>query len=129
MSIVSDPNHPAALLKADDKTWSMRQKNTSNALMVLQSSSETPNDGVTGGEGAGEGGGEGNADGDGDGDDGKKNNGEGLDVVSTVHETYELVPEEQDQKQPQVRQKGPPISTAKHSGSKGKWHERFGKNR
>ncbi|KAL2208550.1 hypothetical protein CC79DRAFT_1331720 [Sarocladium strictum] len=80
-----------AVLKTPDKTYALRQKNTSNALILLQP---------------------------------KASNG-GLEAIGTVHETVELdvVPE---------RAAGGSDAAAggtKHTGSKGKWHERFGKGR
>lgn len=46
---------------------------------------------------------------------------QGLSIISTIHETVEL------DKAPEM-----PTETAsgpKNTGSRGKWHERFGKNR
>ncbi|KAL2153661.1 hypothetical protein VTH82DRAFT_4816 [Thermothelomyces myriococcoides] len=67
------PSPTAALLKTPSSTYSLRQKNTSNALILLApssaSSSETTDDGLLPGA-------------------------VGLDSIATLHETIELVPEE-----------------------------------
>jgi sister chromatid cohesion protein DCC1 len=105
MTVVSDPAHPAALVKTQDKTYSLRQKNTSNALMILQASDAAAQSGQEEG-----------------GEDDEKDGRGGLDVIATVHETFELVPEA-------AQGPAPIILQNKHSGSKGKWHERFGRNR
>ncbi|KAK0641698.1 hypothetical protein B0T16DRAFT_431411 [Cercophora newfieldiana] len=74
----------AAILKTPTgKTYSLRQKNTSNALILLQTTPESaPNT--------------------------------GLDAITTVHETIELVPEAGEAPAPRA---------------KGKWHEKFGRGR
>ncbi|KAK0620230.1 hypothetical protein B0T14DRAFT_496805 [Immersiella caudata] len=74
----------AAVLKTPTgKTYSLRQKNTSNALILLQTTEEgAPN--------------------------------AGLDAITTVHETVELIPEEGEAPAPRAR---------------GKWHEKFGRGR
>ncbi|ROW05838.1 hypothetical protein VMCG_05315 [Cytospora schulzeri] len=77
-----EPSPTAGLLKTpDDKTWSLRQKNTSNALILLRA----------GGTGAGAGAGE---------------EGQSLDAIATVHETVELVPEAEAAAVPVVAAKG-----------------------
>ncbi|KPM45336.1 hypothetical protein AK830_g1136 [Neonectria ditissima] len=82
----------SALLKTPNKTYALRQKNTSNALMLL-APRPTP-DSLE----------------------------QAVAIVSTIRETVELevVPD----KTPSAASGG-----LKNTGSKGKWHERFGKNR
>jgi hypothetical protein len=80
----------SALLKTPAKTYVLRQKNTSNALILLkpyaaESSLE-----------------------------------QGLAAISTSHETVEL---------DIARTQNLPAEAAKAPTSKGKWHERFGRNR
>ncbi|KAJ6447240.1 Sister chromatid cohesion protein DCC1 [Purpureocillium lavendulum] len=81
----------SAVLKTADKSYAMRQKNTSNALFLLSPTTPTSSDQQP-----------------------------GLAIVSTIHETVEL----EAVAEPAIT-KGP----LKDTGSKGKWHERFGKNR
>ncbi|KAK1771588.1 hypothetical protein QBC33DRAFT_524120 [Phialemonium atrogriseum] len=87
LTLESSPT--VAVLKAAGKKYSLRQKNTSNALILLlptyapPASSEIPE--------------------------------LGLGAVATLHETIELVPEAGN---------GPPAAA-----TKGKWHEKFGRNR
>lgn len=78
---------PAALLRTPDgsKTWSLRQKNTSNALILLRADASS---------------------------------GGALHAVATLHETVELVPEQQQA-----------TRAAAQAAPKGKWHERFGRTR
>ncbi|RCI17407.1 hypothetical protein L249_2891 [Ophiocordyceps polyrhachis-furcata BCC 54312] len=80
------PGSASAILRTQDRTYALRQKNTSNALLVLSSSSDNA----------------------------------GIAVVATLHEVVELdaLP-------------STPVHTGSlsHTGSRGKWHERFGKNR
>ncbi|CAM1511702.1 Fc.00g092150.m01.CDS01 [Cosmosporella sp. VM-42] len=80
----------SALLKTPNKTYALRQKNTSNALILLSphTSSASPE--------------------------------QGLALISSIQETVELdvVPE-----------KTPGVGPLKNTGSKGKWHEKFGRNR
>lgn len=89
-SITLEPSDTAGLLKAADKTYSLRQKNTSNALMLLSvndgslSSSQMPE--------------------------------AGLNVIATLHETVELVPETAD-------------AAAPAAVARGRWHEKFGRSR
>ncbi|OAQ90055.1 Sister chromatid cohesion protein DCC1 [Purpureocillium lilacinum] len=80
----------SAVLKTADKSYAIRQKNTSNALFLL-SPATSPSDPQP-----------------------------CLSIISTIHETVELDAVSES-----------PISRAplKDTGSKGKWHERFGKNR
>lgn len=62
-----EPSATVALLKAGDKTYSLRQKNTSNALILLSPTDVSPSpDQVPE---------------------------QGLGAVATLHETIELVPE------------------------------------
>ncbi|KAL7942676.1 hypothetical protein V8C42DRAFT_331625 [Trichoderma barbatum] len=82
-----ESSESSALLKTPDKTYSLRQKNTSNAVMLLAPSSSE----------------------------------QGVAAISTIHETVELEPVAQN-----VAASGGPL---KNTGSRGKWHEMFGKGR
>lgn len=74
-----EPSPTAGLLKTpDNRTWSLRQKNTSNALILLQAS----------GPGTGPGG------------------ATVLSTVATLHESVELVPEAESAAAPVVAAKG-----------------------
>jgi sister chromatid cohesion protein DCC1 len=138
LTLVSSPTSTAALLQTPDKTYSLRQKNTSNTLMLLCPTSQNPDtcnpqdndndvnmsDANTNAnanketnvpEGAQE-----NSN-TGAGTEADKNAEGGMDVVGKLHETVELVPE--------AKERPPVITNLKNTGSKGKWHERFGKNR
>lgn len=76
-----EPSPTAGLLKTpDNKTWSLRQKNTSNALILLQAS----------GPGSGPG----------------QDSAAALSTVATLHETVELVPEAESAAAPVVAAKG-----------------------
>ncbi|KND89944.1 hypothetical protein TOPH_05414 [Tolypocladium ophioglossoides CBS 100239] len=79
-----------AILRTPNNSYHLRQKNTSNALLLLapQTSFSTPE--------------------------------QGLSTISTIHETVELevIPDHPINRVP-----------LKDTGSKGKWHERFGKGR
>lgn len=88
LNFVADPAHPAALFKTPTATYSLRQKNTSNALMLLSPS---------------------------------KPEGESINVFASVHETFELVPE--------TNVATASTAQAKSIGSRGKWHEKFGRDR
>ncbi|RDA94751.1 hypothetical protein CP533_6737 [Ophiocordyceps camponoti-saundersi (nom. inval.)] len=79
------PDSASAVLRTPDRTYALRQKNTSNALLILSPSSEA-----------------------------------GIAVVATLHEIVEL------NALPSTSVQTGPLS---HTGSRGKWHERFGKNR
>ncbi|KAF4471079.1 Sister chromatid cohesion DCC1 [Fusarium albosuccineum] len=84
----------SALLKTPSKTYAFRQKNTSNAIMLLSptpSTSETPEQGIS--------------------------------IISTIRETVEL------ETVPDKAAAGASGGAPKSTGSKGKWHERFGRNR
>ncbi|RMJ18665.1 hypothetical protein BHE90_002773 [Fusarium euwallaceae] len=84
----------SALLKTPSKTYALRQKNTSNAFMLLSPTPSTP-----------------------------ENPEQGISIVSTIRETVELevVPD---------KTAGTSSGTTKSlGGAKGKWHERFGRNR
>ncbi|GJC78468.1 hypothetical protein ColLi_01306 [Colletotrichum liriopes] len=88
--VVTLTSTPAtALLKTQDKTYKLLQKNTSNSLILLAPHASAPHPAV------------------------------GLGAIATVHETIELVA----QTEPQT------ISNLKNTGSKGKWHEKFGRGR
>ncbi|KAL2691549.1 hypothetical protein Neosp_001938 [[Neocosmospora] mangrovei] len=84
----------SALLKTPSKTYALRQKNTSNAFMLLSPTPATP-----------------------------ENPEQGISIVSTIRETVELevVPD---------KSTGTSGGATKSlGGAKGKWHERFGRNR
>lgn len=73
-----EPSPTAGLLRTpDNKTWSLRQKNTSNALILLQASAPAP-----------------------------AHHEPALSTVATLHETVELVPEAQSAPAPVVAAKG-----------------------
>lgn len=75
-----EPSPTAGLLKTpDNKTWSLRQKNTSNALILLQAS----------GPGSG-----------------PAQDSAAISTVATLHETVELVPEAESAAAPVVAAKG-----------------------
>ncbi|KAI1169903.1 hypothetical protein F4777DRAFT_584441 [Nemania sp. FL0916] len=78
----------SAVLKCGSQSWGLRQKNTSNALILLKASDTTAVASAIPQT--------------------------GLQAISTIHDTIELVPESADK----------PASSAK-----GKWHERFAKTR
>ncbi|KAL6886218.1 hypothetical protein HDV57DRAFT_489967 [Trichoderma longibrachiatum] len=86
-----ESSEASALLKTPDKTYALRQKNTSNSVMLLSPTTSTP-----------------------DSQD------QGVSIISTIHETVEL------ELVPQAVATGGPL---KNTGSRGKWHERFGKGR
>lgn len=76
-----EPSPTAGLLKTpDNKTWSLRQKNTSNALILLQASGPGPGPG--------------------------QDSAAALSTVATLHETVELVPEAESAAAPVVAAKG-----------------------
>ncbi|RSL71847.1 hypothetical protein CEP54_001056 [Fusarium duplospermum] len=84
----------SALLKTPSKAYALRQKNTSNAFMLLSPTPSTP-----------------------------ENPEQGISIVSTIRETVELevVPD---------KTAGTSSGATKSlGGAKGKWHERFGRNR
>lgn len=90
-SVTIESSEPSALLKAGDKSYALRQKNTSNALILLKphvplDTSSSPDI--------------------------------GLGAISTIHETVELDIARQA-----------PVAASEKASSKGKWHERFGRNR
>ncbi|GKT61557.1 sister chromatid cohesion protein DCC1 [Colletotrichum tofieldiae] len=92
--VVTLTSTPAtALLKTQDKTYKLLQKNTSNSLILLAPHASAPS--------------------------GSDTPAIGLGAIATVHETIELVA----QTEPQT------ISNLKNTGSKGKWHEKFGRGR
>ncbi|PTB39169.1 hypothetical protein M441DRAFT_59256 [Trichoderma asperellum CBS 433.97] len=86
-----ESSETSALLKSPDRTYSLRQKNTSNSVILLSplASSTSSNQGIA--------------------------------AISTIHETVELelVPEHAAAASGQL----------KNTGSRGKWHEMFGKGR
>ncbi|RKU47157.1 hypothetical protein DL546_006845 [Coniochaeta pulveracea] len=78
------PSSTAALLKTADKTYSLRQKNTSNALILLSPSGQacpaTESD--------------------------LANAAEGLKAIATVHDTVELVAETENARAPATTTRG-----------------------
>ncbi|KAL6799828.1 hypothetical protein J3E68DRAFT_396738 [Trichoderma sp. SZMC 28012] len=82
-----ESSETSALLKTPDRTYSLRQKNTSNSVILL---SPTSSD-------------------------------QGMAAISTIRETVEL----ELAPQAAVASGGP----LKNTGSRGKWHEMFGKGR
>ncbi|KAF4986500.1 hypothetical protein FGRMN_10812 [Fusarium graminum] len=84
----------SAVIKTPTKTYALRQKNTSNAMMLL-SPTPPPSTSST--------------------SDGPVE--QGISIISTIKETVELdtVPDK--------------AGTPKTVGGKGKWHEKFGRNR
>ncbi|KAI1332994.1 hypothetical protein F5Y16DRAFT_354542 [Xylariaceae sp. FL0255] len=86
--LVFESSDASAVLKHGSKSWSLRQKNTSNALILLRpammnaESSEIPQP--------------------------------GLEMISTIHDTVELVAEAADKPK---------------TVEKGKWHEKFASGR
>ncbi|KAK4237353.1 hypothetical protein C8A03DRAFT_44772 [Achaetomium macrosporum] len=106
------PSETAALLKTpSSKTYSLRQKNTSNALILLspQQGWNLENDTITI-----------TNDNDGGGNGPPAAPYTGLAAIATVHETIELVPEAD-------------VAAGTGAGAapkaRGKWHEKFGKGR
>ncbi|KAL7911616.1 hypothetical protein GGI35DRAFT_294628 [Trichoderma velutinum] len=77
----------SALLKTPDRTYSLRQKNTSNSIILLSPASD-----------------------------------QGMAAISTIRETVEL----ELAPQAAAGASGGPL---KNTGSRGKWHEMFGKGR
>ncbi|KAM0432877.1 hypothetical protein ACHAPT_004579 [Fusarium lateritium] len=84
----------SALLKTPSKTYALRQKNTSNAIMLLSPTPSTP-----------------------------ENPEQGISIVSTIRETVEL------EVVPDKTAGASSGATKSLGGAKGKWHERFGRNR
>ncbi|KAL2018219.1 hypothetical protein VTK56DRAFT_1126 [Thermocarpiscus australiensis] len=105
------PSPTAALLKTPQgKTYSLRQKNTSNALILLTPSATTTT---------------------GTAPEGTQNQNQnaspgpataaarsGLDAIAMVHETIELIPETDEA-----------AAAAAAARPRGKWHEKFGRGR
>lgn len=89
-SLTLESSETSALLKTPDRTYSLRQKNTSNSVILL---SPTPDQGIA--------------------------------AISTIRETVEL------ELAPQAAAAGSASSGGplKNTGSRGKWHEMFGKGR
>ncbi|OTA03074.1 hypothetical protein A9Z42_0035320 [Trichoderma parareesei] len=87
-----ESSETSALLKTPDRTYALRQKNTSNSVMLL-SPTASPS---------------------------SASQYQGMSVISTIHETVEL------ELVPQAVTTGGPL---KNTGSRGKWHEKFGKGR
>ncbi|KAI0401275.1 hypothetical protein F4802DRAFT_581348 [Xylaria palmicola] len=80
----------SAILKCGSHAWGLRQKNTSNALLLLKAGEMTVAPAQT------------------------QQLQAGLQVVATIHDTIELVPESADKPAPPA---------------KGKWHEKFARGR
>ncbi|KAH8900209.1 hypothetical protein GQ53DRAFT_741163 [Thozetella sp. PMI_491] len=99
LSLTSSPT--AALLKTPDKTYSLLQKNTSNALILLAPAEVAPATSEPSAE---------------DEPSALQIPIPGLSAFATVHETIELVAETEGASAPAVK-------------AKGKWHEKFGRNR
>ncbi|KAK4085389.1 uncharacterized protein Triagg1_379 [Trichoderma aggressivum f. europaeum] len=95
LTLESSPT--SALLKTPDKTYSLRQKNTSNSVILLSptSTSTSPPD-------------------------------QAIAAISTIRETVELEPAPQAAATGASSSGGGPL---KNTGSRGKWHEMFGKGR
>jgi hypothetical protein len=111
-SLTLHPSETAALLKTPSKTYSLRQKNTSNALILL-----SPHRGLLLSEN------DRSSTDDNDGEGGNGTSGAphaGLTTIATVHETIELVPEAD------VAAGTAAVAAPK---PRGKWHEKFGKGR
>lgn len=89
-SLKLDSTDTSAVLKSPHKTYALRQKNTSNAIVLIEPHASS------------------------DGPDA------GLGAVATIHETVEL---------DHVQEPNPSVGPLKHTGSKGKWHEKFGRGR
>ncbi|KAH6895706.1 hypothetical protein B0T10DRAFT_478697 [Thelonectria olida] len=91
-ALTLESSDSSAILRTPNKTYALRQKNTSNALMLLapHTNRDSPEQGIA--------------------------------IVSTIRETVELevVPD---------KTAAAGGSAMKNLGSKGKWHERFGRNR
>ncbi|KAL7932911.1 hypothetical protein V8C35DRAFT_305796 [Trichoderma chlorosporum] len=86
-----ESSEASALLKTPDRTYALRQKNTSNSVMLLAPSPD--------------------------------HQGQGMAAVSTIRETVEL-------ELVALPQAGAaPGGPLKNTGSRGKWHEMFGKGR
>ncbi|KAK2041357.1 hypothetical protein LZ31DRAFT_393102 [Colletotrichum somersetense] len=92
ITLTSTPT--TVLLRAQDKTYKLLQKNTSNSLILLAPHATTPPGSDT-------------------------PTAMGLGAITTLHETIELVA----QAEPQT------TTDLKNTGSKGKWHEKFGRGR
>ncbi|KAK0636664.1 hypothetical protein B0T17DRAFT_484942 [Bombardia bombarda] len=100
------PSPTAALLKTPNKTYSLRQKNTSNALMLLSTAQmRSPDAGPTQDQQTGS-------------SPGEPATGTvcGLRAIATVHETIDLVPETEE-------------AAAPAAVARGKWHEKFARTR
>lgn len=93
-SLTLESSDTSALLKTPSKTYALRQKNTSNAFMLLSPTPSTP-----------------------------ENPEQGISIVSTIRETVEL------EVVPDKTAGTSGGATKSLGGAKGKWHERFGRNR
>ncbi|KAL2132452.1 hypothetical protein VTI74DRAFT_3789 [Chaetomium olivicolor] len=97
----------AALLKTpSSRTYSLRQKNTSNALILLAPTAATTTTTTTT-----------SSTGDPETALSGTSSCVGLSAIATVHETIELVPEAEGE------------AAAAAPKARGKWHERFGRGR
>ncbi|KAL1843085.1 hypothetical protein VTJ49DRAFT_3220 [Mycothermus thermophilus] len=128
-SLTLHPSPTAALLKTPaGKTYSLRQKNTSNALILLEPTTTTTTTTTTTGTGTGTG----PADGSSDPSQSEAaaaaassppSTTTGLRAIATLHETIELMPEADGG--------GSQAATAAAAAAKprGKWHEKFARRR
>ncbi|KAL2257599.1 hypothetical protein VTK26DRAFT_9422 [Humicola hyalothermophila] len=94
------PSPTAALLKTPSKTYSLRQKNTSNSLILLTPNLSSSSSHSSSNE-----------------DEATTIPSIGLDAIATLHETIELVPEAAGD------------APAPAPKPRGKWHEKFGRAR
>ncbi|ERT02522.1 uncharacterized protein SPSK_05638 [Sporothrix schenckii 1099-18] len=92
-----------ARLKAAGRTYALRQKNTSNALVLLRAGADT----------------DANANADANGGLPKPT----MSAIATVHETVELI----EEKEPATSTFQAPKPVA--APARGKWHEKFGRTR
>lgn len=92
LSLRLESSDTSAVIKTPTKTYALRQKNTSNAMMLL-----SPTPPPLSSDGPVE---------------------QGISIISTIKETVELetVPDK-------------PADAPKAVAGKGKWHEKFGRNR
>ncbi|KAI8962316.1 hypothetical protein F5Y11DRAFT_323120 [Daldinia sp. FL1419] len=87
--LILESSTNSAILKNGAQSWGLRQKNTSNALILLKTSKETTSSSVEVLE-------------------------PNLNAIATIHDTIELAPE---------------LAATAAPVARGKWHERFAKER
>ncbi|KAL2267283.1 hypothetical protein VTJ83DRAFT_4560 [Remersonia thermophila] len=117
------PSPTAALLKTPaGKTYSLRQKNTSNALILLEPTTITTTTGTTAGTSPA-----GGSDSDPSGLEAAAVPTTGLRAIATVHETIELVAEADGGGGEAAGGAG--AGAAATAKPRGKWHERFARGR